>query len=231
MSDLAKGTLKRVPVALISENPWNPNRMTPEMFELEKKSIRDNGYIVPIIVRSMGEDGKHFQIIDGAHRFRAVIDLGEETIRVLDLGPIPDHQAKALTLKLNDIHGESDEELKRQLVADLLGAYTPLELSESLPYEPDYYAQFPEFTGMIDGAREAATAELSLPPTEVEVKKTKKSSYDGLTLVHLLVPNERVKELNGLAKRAMKARDMDVSRFEVSFGELVHTLLLEAAGE
>lgn len=231
MSDLAKGTLKKVPVHMIRENPWNPNRMTPEMFELEKKSIRDNGYISPVIVRSIGEDGKVFEIIDGAHRFRAVVDLGEEVIRVVDLGVIPDHQAKALTLKLNDIHGESDEELKRQLVADLLGAFSPLELTETLPYDTDYYNQFPEFAEWVDKTREEATADLELKPTEVEIKKPKKAAYDGFTLVHLLVPNDEVKGLTALAKKVMAARDMDASRFEVAFGELVHELLKEATGE
>ena len=224
MGDSAKGTPKKIPVHMLKENPWNPNRMTTEMFELEKKSIRDNGYIAPIIVRTI-EAGKSYEIIDGAHRFRALVDLGEDPIRVIDLGVIPDHQAKALTLKLNDIRGDADQELRDKLVQDLLGSYSVTELSETLPYDPDYFAQFVDEA---DSARDKALEDEDLPATEVGVKKGKKAAYDGLTLVHLLVPNEDVKELNALARKVMKVREMDVERFEVSFGQLVKALLEEA---
>lgn len=45
------GVEKVVPINAIRPNPWNPNVMSEFMFEKERASIREFGFIDPILVR------------------------------------------------------------------------------------------------------------------------------------------------------------------------------------
>ena len=192
---------KKIPVELVKPNPWNPQMMTPEIFEKAKRSIRDHGFIMPITVRSK-EDGT-FEIIDGEHRFKALVELGYAKVFAMDLGSIPDHQAQALTLKLNDIRGESDEDAKMALMRDLFGVFSFPELMESLPYDPDYYTQFPEFLAWTDAPKMPESTVLAAPET-MEVSMPARGKYDGYTMIHALVPTDRMKDLKAWIKKNLE---------------------------
>ena len=70
---VASSRFERVRKELILPNPWNPNRMTTEMYAKALESISEFGMIDPLLCREMGD---HYQIIDGEHRYRAACDLG-----------------------------------------------------------------------------------------------------------------------------------------------------------
>lgn len=203
---------KKIPIELIRPNPWNPQRMDQETFEKEKRSIRDHGFIMPIVVRTK-DDGKVFEIIDGEHRFKALVELGYAKVFAMDLGSVPDHQAKALTLKLNDIRGAADEDLKSNLMKDLFGVFSFPELMETLPYDPEYYTQFPEFLSWTD-APKAMEPTVLTPPEALEVSMPARGKYEGFTMIHALVPTDRVKEL----KKWVKENSREGETLEVTLG-------------
>lgn len=131
--------IQDIEIDLIKPNPWNPNRQTDRQFEAEMESIKDNGFISPIIVRKIDEN---FEIVDGEHRWKAMGLIIEEGDLSNDkLAPmikdrkipavileIPDSQAKKLTIIMNETRGKPNiadlgsllNDLERELGEDLI---------------------------------------------------------------------------------------------------------------
>lgn len=77
-----KFTLKKINVSDITPNPENPRgknvRDNDEQFQYLKRSIKELGLIVPIIVYKITENGKEkFILLDGERRYWALRELGE----------------------------------------------------------------------------------------------------------------------------------------------------------
>lgn len=111
-----KGTYKIVGVNELKPNPWNPNAMTKEVMDAEKKSIQTFGFVDPITVRELKG---HYEIIDGEHRFKAARELKVERVPVINLGTITDAKAKQLTIVLNETRGKAKPKELAELIAEL----------------------------------------------------------------------------------------------------------------
>ena len=107
--------LKEIPINQIEENPWNPNIMTENQLEHLKKEYKRVGYLQPIVVR---KKGKKYEIVDGAHRFRAykVLNLSEISAVIVEMN---DENAKLTSLNLNKIKGENDPIKMAELLSEL----------------------------------------------------------------------------------------------------------------
>lgn len=106
---------KRVLADLV-RNPRNPNVMTPEAFEGLKESIRQNGFLQPILVAGS-------LIVDGHHRTDALLALGyTETIVWALPMDTPMEVVNILSLGMNRLRGfvslDAAESLLRELVDD-----------------------------------------------------------------------------------------------------------------
>jgi hypothetical protein len=97
----------RLPVAKVSPNPYNPNEMSEAKFNLLKQEIQHSGFCAPIIVRPL-VDGTH-QIIDGEHRFRALVECGGTEVPAFIVDLPTDQEAQFLTYLMNNIRGEINE--------------------------------------------------------------------------------------------------------------------------
>jgi ParB family chromosome partitioning protein len=119
-----------IEVGRLKPNPWNPNRMSDEMYHKLKAYIKREGLVEPIVVRPNG-DG--YQILGGYHRWRIATDLGYETVpcAVVDLD---DRRAKILSVNLNEMKGQSVSSLLSELVHDLSQELTLEDLESQLPY-------------------------------------------------------------------------------------------------
>lgn len=107
------------PMHLLS-NAWNPNEVDPVNFDKLKTSIEKDGFARPIIARSIDTDGEvSYEIIGGEHRAAAAVDLGLETVPVIDLGFITDEQAKRFTIIDNTRYGEDDNSKLSQLLSEI----------------------------------------------------------------------------------------------------------------
>jgi ParB-like chromosome segregation protein Spo0J len=99
--------------------PYNPRKIKPEMLAALKQSIREVGFIDPIVVQRDG-----LIIVGGHQRVRALkeacIELGIAIPKipciVLDL---TDRQAKKLNMQLNRVGGEFDPRLLGELLASI----------------------------------------------------------------------------------------------------------------
>jgi hypothetical protein len=123
--------LQTVPVTSLRPNPWNPNKQSDFIFEKECQSIRDNGFIDPVLVR---EKAGALEIIDGEHRWRAAMKLGMDSIPVNNLGEVDDSTAKKLTIIMNETRGKADIEKLSELLSDLDDDLGMEDLLKSLPY-------------------------------------------------------------------------------------------------
>lgn len=127
------GEEKVVPAETLRPNPWNPNVMSDFMFERERASIREFGFLDSILVRTL-EDGSR-EIIDGEHRWKAAVLEGCVDVKVNDLGPLSDAKAKQLTIILNETRGDPDKLKLAALVKSIVEADEAA--INVLPFEED----------------------------------------------------------------------------------------------
>lgn len=118
--------VKRVPIAEVRANLWNPKLDDTEEEKKILLSVKENGQRIPIVVRQ--NDG--YEIIDGEQRFKACKALGFTEVLVYDEGEMNDDAAKALTIWYQQ-QVPFDKILEAELVNSINNAllpYTPEEL-------------------------------------------------------------------------------------------------------
>jgi len=88
--------LKELPLEVIQRGKYQPRRdMDPEALEDLARSIRQQGVMQPIVVRSVG--GDNYEIIAGERRWRASQLAGIDKIPVI-IRDVPDEAAIAMSL-------------------------------------------------------------------------------------------------------------------------------------
>lgn len=63
----------RVPVEKISPNGYNPNTVAPPEMRLLYDSIKEDGYTMPIVCY-YNDDKDIYEIVDGFHRYRVMLE-------------------------------------------------------------------------------------------------------------------------------------------------------------
>ena len=118
--------IEKLWLSKIRENSHNPNEMPRDMFDSLVATIRDHGYLQPILVRPAG-DG--YEIVDGAHRYRALKALGKRKALCI-IVPADVKAAKLFTLSMNRLRGRLDN----FKVAKLIGGMSPELTAKYLAY-------------------------------------------------------------------------------------------------
>lgn len=75
------------------------------------EDIGRNGQIKPIIVRPHPSKPGFYQVVDGEHRVRAMMLLGEKTIRA-EVHQLSDSEAALLAMRVNELHGKRLSEIE-----------------------------------------------------------------------------------------------------------------------
>ena len=122
--------LIEIEVDKLQPNPWNPNRMSEEMYHKLKAYIRREGLVEPIVVRPKGDS---YQILGGYHRWKIAKELGYETVPCA-MVELDDRRAKILSVNLNEMKGQSVSSLLSVLIHDLSQELTLEDLETQLPY-------------------------------------------------------------------------------------------------
>lgn len=86
---------------------YNPNKMAPPEFALLKVSIKQDGWLFPILVLSKIDNEDKYTIVDGFHRWKV---SGEPEIYPITNGFVPvlvldPPNRKATTVRMNRIKG------------------------------------------------------------------------------------------------------------------------------
>jgi ParB-like chromosome segregation protein Spo0J len=117
-----------LPPGSLIPNRWNSNSVSSEMEARLESSIREFGFIKPIITRRLF-DGT-LQILGGEHRARKASELGMETIPVVVLDGVDEKRAKAMGLADNGRYGQ-DDALKLAAILGDIGT----DLIDALPFD------------------------------------------------------------------------------------------------
>jgi ParB-like chromosome segregation protein Spo0J len=100
----------------IRENPWNPNRMDEVTMRAAIENVKRFGFNGAVLVRKLDDD--LFEVVDGAHRYRAAKAVGLTEIPVI-VREFTDAEAKAQTIAMNEIRGEMDAADVARLVREI----------------------------------------------------------------------------------------------------------------
>jgi DNA modification methylase len=105
--------IEQVTLDQLRPDPANPRRISEEELDSLERSIRQFGFVSPVLAR------KEDRVVIGGHqRLVAARRLGLTTVPVTYLG-ISVEQARLLSLALNRISGTWDEQLLARLLTDL----------------------------------------------------------------------------------------------------------------
>ena len=128
--------LKKVKVDDVRENYWNPKDPDDPDYQKVLRSIQINGLTQPIFVRENDDGTTKYEILDGAHRWRAAYELGIDDIYVYDEGEVPDELAKSLTI-WHEVSVKSQKELLAPLAMELnkLNMELPFSDKEMFKFE------------------------------------------------------------------------------------------------
>jgi ParB family chromosome partitioning protein len=146
-----------IPVERLHPNPWNPNRVAPEMYTKLRAYIEREGMVEPLVVRPVEPPG-HYQILGGEHRARIAKELGMTHVPCA-IVEVDDRRAKILTINLNELKGQSVPALLAELVHDLSRELSLEDLETQLPYD---LAQLEDLQGLLripDGLEAELAAE------------------------------------------------------------------------
>lgn len=136
---------QQLPPGRLTPNPWNTNVVGPEMEMRLRASIEKYGFYKPIIVRTLS-DGS-LQILGGEHRWRIASAMGMATVPVVNLGMLPERDAKIIGLSDNGQYGQDDA----GALSDLLKEIGRDDIAELLPYtEEDLAGMFAREASPID---------------------------------------------------------------------------------
>jgi DNA modification methylase len=102
-----------VPIDELRPDPANPRRISDAQLEALTRSLKEYGFVQPVLVRR--EDKT---VIGGHQRLTAARRLGYKTVPTVFLD-VTQEQARLLNLSLNKISGDWDQELLARLLADL----------------------------------------------------------------------------------------------------------------
>lgn len=115
--------IQAVPIDKIQANSYNPNSVAPPEMKLLYKSIKEDGYTMPIVCYYLEEEDK-YEIVDGFHRYRVMLEHkdiyerenGKIPVSVIDK-PITDRMAS--TIRHNRARGSHSIDLMVDIVAEL----------------------------------------------------------------------------------------------------------------
>lgn len=122
--------IETIAISDIKLNDWNPNEMDDHIYCSLVESIRKNGVLQPILVRS------DMTIVKGEKRWRAAKEVGLTRLTCVVVES-NDEEAKLLTISLSHLRGRTNEELLASLLEELSAHYSIEELSIQTGFQLD----------------------------------------------------------------------------------------------
>ncbi|MCL1956549.1 MAG: ParB/RepB/Spo0J family partition protein [Fibromonadales bacterium] len=116
--------VRAIPVEKLRANEYNPNSVAPPEMELLYRSIKEDGYTMPIVVYYHEEEDV-YEIVDGFHRYSIILkykDIYEREKGLLPCSVIekPISERIASTIRHNRARGSHDVDLMSNIVAELV---------------------------------------------------------------------------------------------------------------
>ena len=105
--------IEYVAISSLNADPTNPRKISEEELAKLERSIAENGFVAPVIVRKQGN-----VIIAGHQRVKAAVRLGIKNVPVVIID-IDVAASKLLNIAMNKISGEFDIDMLEQFFAEI----------------------------------------------------------------------------------------------------------------
>ena len=112
----------KVPINTLTSPDWNPRQITEEELTKLETSLKEFGYIEPIIVNDVNN-----HIVGGNQRCKALKTLGYEEVDVVYVHIEDIHKEKACNVALNKISGDWDNDKLRVVLEEI--ELSPIDVS------------------------------------------------------------------------------------------------------
>lgn len=118
--------VKPVPISKVQANNYNPNSVAPPEMKLLYKSIKEDGYTMPIVCYYLKEIDR-YEIVDGFHRYTVMLRHKDIFDREKGLLPVvvidkDESNRMASTIRHNRARGTHSIELMTNIVSELTKA-------------------------------------------------------------------------------------------------------------
>lgn len=115
--------VRPIPIEKIRANEYNPNKVAPPEMELLYRSIKEDGYTMPIVCYYNKEEDI-YEIVDGFHRYTVMLkykDIYERENGMLPVSVIDKDisERMASTIRHNRARGSHDVDLMSNIVKEL----------------------------------------------------------------------------------------------------------------
>lgn len=147
--------IRRVPVEKIRANEYNPNKVAPPEMELLYRSIKEDGYTMPIVCYYHKDDDM-YEIVDGFHRYTVMLkykDIYEREGGYLPVSVIdkPISERMASTIRHNRARGTHNIDLMSNIVAELVEmGKSDRWIARHLGMDVDEILRLKQITGLAD---------------------------------------------------------------------------------
>jgi ParB-like chromosome segregation protein Spo0J len=143
----------RVPLEKIRANAYNPNAVAPPEMRLLEKSIREDGYSMPIVCYRI-PDTDEFEIVDGFHRYTVMLTCRD--IREREGGCMPVvviekdiSNRMASTIRHNRARGSHSIDLMVNIVGELVQSGMSDEwISKNIGMDADELLRLKQISGL-----------------------------------------------------------------------------------
>jgi ParB-like chromosome segregation protein Spo0J len=96
---------------------WNYKKKDKFLQEKLTKYLKEDGQIINLVVREMTTG--QYEVIDGNHRLESLKEAGIDDVWVYNVGVIDQNEAKLLSIKLNELKFDYDEDELASILNDL----------------------------------------------------------------------------------------------------------------
>ena len=147
--------VRAVPLEKIRANAYNPNAVAPPEMRLLERSIREDGYTMPIVCYHLPEEDL-YEIVDGFHRYRVMMTCTD--IREREGGKMPVvviekdlSNRMASTIRHNRARGKHQVDAMSDIVLDLARRnWSDARIAKELGMEPDEVLRLKQITGLAE---------------------------------------------------------------------------------
>ena len=108
--------LKWLPCKKLQMLKRNPQYLSPKQMDALKQSIRRDGFVAPILVRSLNSE--QYEVVSGNHRLMAALELEVTRVPCI-ISEMSQRDAQRLAVNLNLIHGDPPAELLAPFLAEM----------------------------------------------------------------------------------------------------------------
>lgn len=124
---------------------WNYKTDDPKLLKKLEANIKKHGQVENLIVREL-HDGA-FEVVNGNHRLKALINLGYDKVVCFNLGQVSDAKAKRIAVETNETKFGTDSIKLAEVMRDIREEYEVDDVMETMPFTR---GEMDNFQGMLE---------------------------------------------------------------------------------